>query len=267
MSYFKNRGYITLVAMATISSMFYYSAIIMWPGQVYAMYTTDTTYGGWLSCTVSAGTTLGQACSGFIIHSGANTRYLMMIASVLMVGFVVSLAALTPSTKDAGVALTILGPFWVGFIELSALSLGPLFCKPEDIGLASGMLASIRSAGGSIAVAVYQTILTNRLSTTLPAIVGAAAVAAGYPESQIATLTAAVKANTWAKLPDLTPEITSAIKANIPTAYGQAYKTVYLASLAFGGIAIIAGLLTKDARVHLTSKGIVLLVRFPSLLN
>lgn len=29
--------------------MFYYSAVLLWPQQVQALYTTDITYGGWLS--------------------------------------------------------------------------------------------------------------------------------------------------------------------------------------------------------------------------
>lgn len=255
MAYFLNRGFISLVAMATIASMFYYSAIIMWPAQVTAMFTTNVTYGGWLSCTVSAGTTLGQGTGGVIVRYGGNSRYLMIFAAVSMVAFVVSLASLTPDTKSAGIALTILGPFWVGFIELSSMALAPLFCKPEDIGLASGMLASIRAAGGSIAVAVYETILTNRLSTTLPAVVGAAAVAAGYPESDVATLAAAIKSGTWTTLPGLSDPIKAAITSAIPTAYGQAFKTVYLASLGFGGIAIIGAICTKDATKLLTDKG------------
>lgn len=76
-----------------------------------------------------------------------HTRYWLILSAVGMVAFVSSCASLTPSTKDMGVAFTILGPFFVGFIELAALSLAPLFCKAEDIGLSSGMLASIRAAG------------------------------------------------------------------------------------------------------------------------
>jgi hypothetical protein len=56
-------------------------------------------------------------------------------------------ASLTPSTKAMGIAFTILGPFFVGFIELAAISLAPLFCKAEELGVSSGMLASIRAAG------------------------------------------------------------------------------------------------------------------------
>ena len=225
------------------------------------MYTSNIEYAGWLSCTVSASTSLGQAVAGLIVRWGGNPRYWIILASFAMVGFVSSLAALTPETKVTGIVLTILGPFWVGFIELTSLALAPLFCKPADIGLASGMLASIRSAGGSIAVAVYTTILTNRLTTTIATNVGSAAVEAGLAESRVAALVAAVKAGTWKKLPDITDAIAAAVKSNIPTAYGQAFKTVYLASLGFGGIAIIGSLFTKNAQKHLTSQGKHILVR------
>jgi len=40
----------------------------------------------------------------------------------------------------------------------------------------------------------------------------------------------------------------------VPTAYSQAFKTVYLASLAFGGIAILSSLFSKDVQKHLTDK-------------
>lgn len=171
-----------------------------------------------------------------------------------MVGFVAALASLTPEKKDVGIALTILGPFCVGFIELASLALAPLFCKPSDIGLASGLLASIRSAGGSIAVAVYSTILSNRLATTIPANIGSVAVAAGLPESQVAALSAAIIGGKIATFPGMTASIRAAVTAVLPTAYSQAFSTVYLASLGFGGIAIIGCLFSKDAQKHLTDK-------------
>ena len=168
-----------------------------------------------------------------------------------MVGFVSSLAALTPESKAMGIALTILGPFFVGFIELVSLAVAPLFCKPADIGLASGLLASIRSAGGSIAVAVYSTVLSNRLATTLPENVGPAATRAGLSASQVPALVQAVTGGKLASFPGLTPEVKAAVAAVLPTAYSQAFKTVYLASLGFGGIAIIGSLFAKDAQKHL----------------
>jgi hypothetical protein len=153
-----------------------------------------------------------------------------------------------------GIAFTILGPFFVGFIELAALSLAPLFCKAEEIGVSSGMLASIRAAGGSIATAVYTTVLTNRLSDTIPGVVGSAAINAGLPESELPEVLAAVSEGTVATVPGISQSVLAAITEALPTAYSQAFKTVYLASLGFGGIAIIGSLLTKDPQKHLTDR-------------
>ncbi|CAK7217084.1 hypothetical protein SCUCBS95973_003031 [Sporothrix curviconia] len=249
--FFLNRGFISLVACATVASMFYYSAVLLWPQQIQHFFTTDITYGGWLSCTVASSTALGQIAAGAIIRWGGNGRYWLIFSTFAMVGFVASLAALTPEKKDMGIALTILGPFFVGFIELASLALAPLFCNAEDIGLASGLLASVRSAGGSVAVAVYSAILSNRLLTTIPANITPAVEAAGLPASDVPGLLTAYKAG---NLTAYTPAVNAAAVAAGRIAYTQAFKTVYLASLGFGGIAIIGCLFSKDAQKHLTDK-------------
>ena len=249
--FFANRGFISLVACATVASMFYYSAVLLWPQQVRIMFTSDVEYGGWLSCTVPAGTALGEILGGVITRWGGNARYWLIFSTFGMVGFVSALAALTPDHKVTGIALTVIGPFFVGIIELVGLVLAPLFCKPEDIGLASGLLASIRSAGGSIAVAVYSTILNNRLSTTIPATIIPAVEKAGLDSDQVSDLLAVLPAGNLTAFP---PAVQEAVAHYLPIAYSNAYKTVYLASLGFGGIAIIGCLFSKDASKHLTSK-------------
>lgn len=171
-----------------------------------------------------------------------------------MVSFVAALASLTPETRDTGIALTILGPFFVGFIELTSLALAPLFCKPADIGLASGLLASIRSAGGSIAVAVYSSILQNRLQSTLPANIRQAAIAAGLPSTQVSALVAAVRAGNLSAFPGITTQIRNAVTRVLPTAYAEAFKTVYLSSLGFGAIAVVACLFAKYDEVFLSDE-------------
>ncbi|KAI1756854.1 fungal trichothecene efflux pump [Xylaria castorea] len=252
--FFRNRGFISLVACATVATMFYYSAVLLWPQQVKALFTSDIYYGGWLSATVPSATAIGQVAGGFLIKGKINIRYWMIFSTFSMVGFVGALAALTPSSKSTGIALTLIGPFFVGVIELTALAIAPLFCKPKDIGLASGLLASIRSAGGSVAVTVYSTILSNRLKFTVPHNIGPVAIAAGLPEDQVPALASAVLGGSLAKFPGLTDSVLKAVSSVLPTAYSQAFQTVYLASFGFGAIAIVGCLFAKDARNLLTDK-------------
>lgn len=126
--------------------------------------------------------------------------------------------------------------------------------KPADIGAALGLLASIRSAGGSIAIAVYVAILNNRLSTTLPNIVGGAAVDAGLSPSEIPELLSAISAGTLDQVQGVTKGIIAAVTIALPNAYAAAFETVYLASLGFGAIAIIGSLLSKDVRKYLNDR-------------
>ncbi|KAI5865780.1 trichothecene efflux pump [Durotheca rogersii] len=250
--FFANRGFISLVACATVATMSYYSAVLLWPQQVQALYTTNIAYAGWVSCTVASATALGQAFGGFFVRWGGNVRYWIIFSTFAMVAFVGACASLTPQTLGAGIAFTMAGPFFVGVIEVCALALAPLFCRPADIGLASGLLASIRSAGGSVAVAVYSSVLANRLATTVPAVVGPAAVAAGLPPDRVPALAAALVGNRLAAFPDLTPAVQAAVAAAAPAAYALAFRTVYLASLGFGGIAIVGCLFSQDAQSVLT---------------
>lgn len=49
------------------------------------------------------------------------------------------------------IQFTAIGGFAVGYLELITLNMCPLYCKPEDIGLASGFLGSAKQAMGTIA--------------------------------------------------------------------------------------------------------------------
>lgn len=249
--FFANRGFMALVCCATVASMFYYSAVLLWPQQVQQLFTHDVEYGGWLSCTIAASTALGQVCAGIIVRFGGNVRYWLIFSTFAMVGFVAALASLTPTDKNTGISLTILGPFFVGFIELTSLALAPLFCAAQDIGLASGLLASIRSAGGSVATTVYTTMMSNRLSSTILELVVPAAQDAGLGASQVPGLLSAIAAG---DLSEYSTNIQEAVSASLPCAYAKAFKMVYLASIGFGGVAIIGCLISQDARVYLNSK-------------
>lgn len=146
-----NRGFMALCVCATVGSSCYYPAVLLWPQQIAYIYGITGRRAGWLACTVGSATAIGSAFTGVAIRLAGNSRWVVTVASVGMAAFVASLASLTPDNLGLGVALTMLGPFCVGVVEISALSLAPLFCKPEDLGLASGLLGTIRTGGASIA--------------------------------------------------------------------------------------------------------------------
>jgi hypothetical protein len=75
--------------------------------------------------------------------------------------------------------------------------------------------------------------------------VAPAALSAGLPSANLPALFAAIAAGTPTALeavPGIDPAIIEAVGAAVKVAYSQAFKTVYLTSIAFGGISIIAAL-------------------------
>jgi hypothetical protein len=147
--------------------MFYYVSLILWPQQVSDLYTKDIIYAGWLTVsiitysiqgfildvlqmTTGGASAFGQLLAGIFMLLFKHVKIQIIISAIGMVGFISALTALTPVTKNMGVAFSVLGCLCVGYIELAALAVAPLFCEAEDIGLAVSFVGAIRSLGGSI---------------------------------------------------------------------------------------------------------------------
>lgn len=98
-------------------------------------------------------------------------------------------------------------------------------------------------------VSIYVAVLTRRIEHNLPVDVTSAAIGAGLPSTSVVTALSAISNGTAAALdavPGINGTIAAAIGDSVKTAYSQSFKTVYLVTIAFGGIAFIAALFTSD---------------------
>lgn len=90
---------------------------------------------------------------------------------------------------------------------------------------------------------IYVAIQANRYEARMAPEVTKAADAAGFASANISSLLEALAQGTSDAL-DSVPGITAAVKEaaqnGIKNAYAQSYSTVYLSSLAFGGVALIS---------------------------
>jgi hypothetical protein len=120
----------------------------------------------------------------------------------------------------------------------------------EEIGTAAGIAGSARSAISTVASTVYSVVLTARVTETLSTQVPAKVVEAGLPATSVADYMAAIAAGGSQRMLDavqgLSPEILATGADAYRFAYMDAYKTVFLTSLAFGGLGIICSLFIPD---------------------
>ena len=102
---------------------------------------------------------------------------------------------------------------------------------------------------------IYVAIFTNRLTANLPADIVPAVEKAGLPASSVLPLFGAIKNGTAAALeavPGINAKIIAALGTATQDAYASSFKTVYLSSLSFGAVSIIASFFMTDIKHFLT---------------
>jgi len=127
-----------------------------------------------------------------------------------------------------------------------------LVWEPEDIGLVAGVMGSIRTASSSIATSLYLSILSNQMTKYLPRYVVPAATEAGLPASSLKDLFAGITAGSFAKVPGITPTIEEAVGHAVKHAYSMSFRTVFLCTLPFGAIILVAAVISPNVEDYLT---------------
>ena len=113
-----------------------------------------------------------------------------------------------------------------------------------------------RYGGGSLAVAIYQSILTNTQTTRAAVTVPKAAIAAGMTPENAAKLAAAIPlgAEAIAAVEGVTTEAVAAASLAFQWSYAHGLKIVALSSLSFGILGLICCWLCEDVGPKMNDK-------------
>ncbi|KAH8658641.1 fungal trichothecene efflux pump [Tricladium varicosporioides] len=237
---FKNVGYVAVVTCATVGAMIYYSMTILWPTIIGTVYTTNVIAIGWQSSVVGGGILLGQVLGGFALSYVPKVKIQTVIASCLSFAFVTALSTISQGGHSLFIALGVLGCASIGFVDNITFPGVTLVIEPQDIGLATGVLGSIRAAGGVIAQALYVSVLNNKVAVYMPEYVTPAAVGAGLPASSLPSLYAGITAGNFTAVPGITPAITASVGAAVTHAYISSFKIVFYVTVPFSALLILA---------------------------
>ncbi|KIL91916.1 hypothetical protein FAVG1_04319 [Fusarium avenaceum] len=249
---FKNIGYVAVVSCATVASMVYYSLTVLWPTIISTLYTTDSIKIGWQSCVIGGGVLLGQATSGIAISYVPRLKIQCICAAILVLAFVTAMCSLSPDRGANTIAFGLVACFGVGYIENVAFTGVTLLWAPQDIGLASGILGSIRALGGAIAQALYVSVLNNELAKTIPEYVTAAAVGSGLPAKSLPSLFEAVTSGDYSTVPGINKDIIASASDAVVNAYTDSLHFVFYATIPFSCIMLIAACFVPEVKKFLT---------------
>jgi hypothetical protein len=178
----------------------------------------------------------------------------MTVASIICVAFVAAVASSNANTEARTTAFLLIGTMGAGYVENLTLSTTAYLFDPADIGLVTGVMGAIRTAISAIATSMYSSILTTESSKYIPRYVTPAALSAGLPESSLTALFAGITAGDFTAVPGMTNEITLAVMDQVKHAYSLSFRTVYLCTLPFGVLLLIAAVLSPNVEEYLTDE-------------
>jgi hypothetical protein len=127
-----------------------------------------------------------------------------------------------------------------------------LFVPQEELGVSAGLIGTFRSAGGSVGNAIFSTILNSIINKQLGPRIAAAAIASGFSPSELGTLIPAVIENAvgvpeaFANVPGVSSAVIAATSQALKDAYAYAFRKVFLSTIPFGVIGLIAAWFVKD---------------------
>ncbi|KAH6681599.1 siderophore iron transporter [Halenospora varia] len=252
---FKNASFLALVGVCSVATMFFYSLTVIWPQMVNALYSTDSTMIGLMSGTVGGSVALGQVIGGFTVRLGA-TYWQMRVAALFMCAFIGAMAACNEHTRTMGIIFTIIGGLAVGVVEVIGIIAVPFTVSPSDLGLASGVLGTARAALGSVALAVFSSVLTTRKTAEIPPRL---TILAASQNLSATSRTALIKAGmsgaiaTLSKIPGITSANLRLFVQAVRDGNTKAYHMVFYVSLVFGGMAVICAFFCKGFDQHFTN--------------
>ncbi|KAF2669510.1 fungal trichothecene efflux pump [Microthyrium microscopicum] len=245
---FRKVSFVAIIVVAVVGAMVYYSLTILWPSILVAVYGLDTVQVGLQSSVVGGGILLGQCFGGIGLSYIPKVKWQVIFFSVCGTAFVGGLACLNENNHATFIALGVMGTFVIGWVDLISFTAVTLVWEPQDIGLATGVLGSIRALGGAVAQSLYVSILTNKLTTYLPKYVVPAATNAGLPSTSLPALFAGITAGSFTSVPGITPAIISTVSVAVRRAYIEAFHIVFYSTIPFGVCLIIAACFVPDMK-------------------
>ncbi len=195
-------------------------------------------------CVAWAMLLVGAYIMGIWIYKTKTVRIPAMMSFVSFLIFCVLMATIHATEPESH--------FW-GYITFYGLGLGSaiitlyttaqLSTPPQHIALATGLLGSIRSVGGSVAVAIQTAIFINGLTSNLFPKVATAVAPFGItaPEDVGAIITDLTAGNiaSLLKIPGVTEEAIGAAGLALKQAYVMGFQYPYVCAGAFSLLGII----------------------------
>ncbi|KAI1341342.1 major facilitator superfamily domain-containing protein [Xylariaceae sp. FL0016] len=244
----RNRNFSVTLFCVFVEGVAFFAANTYFAFEVSELYETDAILVGARYCIMWIVVVIAAFINGWFCSKYKRTRSITFSAFLIFVAFFACMAETTPSTNNEVWGYAVLLGTGLGMTLTTLVTVAQLSTPPELIAIASGLLLSVRSLGGTVGLAIYNALFNAALDQ-LEANVAQAVVSAGLPsENAPGFITALTSKNETALLsvPNVTSDIIQAgTNASLST-YSGAFRHVWIAAACFVALAALASLLLID---------------------
>ncbi|GAE00244.1 MFS drug efflux pump, putative [Paecilomyces variotii No. 5] len=249
---------LTLV-ITFISGANFFSVIMFWPTQAFNVYGHDPVGVGIRGLPIGISILIG-ACAVLWMLSlfrGRN-RELMIASSVIMTAGCGSMACATVDNLHTMWGLLVLAGLGIGGIVVPASIISTIICPDDLIGSVAALTLAIRVVGGTVGYATYYNVFIGKFIPNATKYIGGTMeldlhiTNVTYIKEAI-ELTGASLLVGLKGIPGIAGNETAygmVVRAG-QVAYAESYKYVYLASIAFGGVSILAACFLGDIEKYM----------------
>lgn len=153
-----------------------------------------------------------KVLNGVALSYIPKAKYQTIVASCLAFAFVTSLSSISQMYHAAFIVLGVFACPLISFVDNITFPGVTLAVEPQDIGLASGVLGSIRACGGVVAQGIYVSVLLNKLAVSLPKFVSPTVLLVGLPSSSLPALFAGITTGNFSVVPSINAKIIQAVE-------------------------------------------------------
>ncbi|KAK5061534.1 hypothetical protein LTR84_008078 [Exophiala bonariae] len=248
------RAVVVPIAVSFVSGMALMSTGILWPQQIQRLFTTVPKTIGWYALAANGCATIGFVMIGQTFASVRKTRWQYIFVVVMMAIFLGLNATVNQNTPARAIVFVGLANVMIGATNCISVLIVQLGARDEDIGLATGLVNSVRGIGGAVGVAVYSSLLANRVASTYGPTISSALLAAGLPDSSLTDFLTGLPTGNIMNVPGVTPLIIDAGLEAQKNVFVGAFRLIYCVTVAFGGLAIIGSVFVASVDDKLTQQ-------------
>ncbi|KAJ9604531.1 hypothetical protein H2200_010644 [Cladophialophora chaetospira] len=261
------REFTVLLVVVFVAGMVFYSFAGLLPQGSLYMYTNDPIQIGVIALPNGFAQVLCGGIATLFMGKVGHLKLQVIVCLIFQTVFTAAYAGFIPMNRAAWSAFQFfsMGPF--ALITLLCYVIAGLNVPLRHLGIASGLIGTFRSGGGSVGNAVFNTILNGVVKGQIPKRLSEVAGTYNMSGEQLAALIPATVLNAvgvpeaFAEVPGITPAIEQAAAHAYREAYAYAFKQVFYSSIPFGVIAIICACFIKDSSQYLTNHTAVHMVR------